>query len=220
GPDRFRDLPLWKKAAVIGGTFIVVDMVWKRMMDFCMALFMGEETIQWAGFGGIVLNSLTYDWDEKPLSERKKLIEVFKTFKENRQMIHDLVVNGSTLFMVLCLPFAAIYQRFWDADTISIDALGTKIEYMEKGIDPLSGLGECTLIAQADKKGVTFYVHGETKEYFSGAAYSKVYIPEVIVREEPYEAVLCAKKDGYALQMKRIRITEDNLRDTPISTPL
>ena len=217
--QRFRDFPLWKKAAVIGGAFIVVDLVWKRMMDFCMALFLGEETIQWAGFGGIVLNSLTYDWDEKPLSERKKLIEVFTEFKTQRQKIHDVVVKGSTIFETLCLPFAHIYQNFWEADSISIGALGTKIEYMEKGIDPLSGLGECTLIAQADKGGVAFYVHGETKKHYSGAAFSKVYIPGVIVREGSYDVVLCAEKDGYCLLMQKIRITEDNL-DARKSTPL
>lgn len=218
--QKFRDFPLWKKAAVIGGAFIVVDMVWKRMMDFCMALFMGEETIQWVGFGGIVLNALTYDWDEKPLSERRKLIEIFTTFRDNRQMIHDVVVNTSTIFETLCLPFAKIYQTFWDADTISIEALTTKIEFMEDGIDPLSGLGECTLIAQADKKGVAFYVHGETKKYYSGAAFSKVYVPGVIVRDGSYEVVLCAEKDGYVSPlMQKIRITENDL-DARKSTPL
>jgi hypothetical protein len=219
-PQKFRDMPLWKKAALIGGAFFVVDAVWKHMMNFCMALFLGEETIQWAGFGGIVLNSLTYDWDEKPLSERIKLIEVFTEFKEARETIHDAVVKGSTIFETLCLPFAHIYQNFWDADTISIDALGTKIEYMEKGIDPLSGIGECTLIAQADKKGVAFYVHGETQKYYSGGAFSKVYIPDVIVREDPYKVVLCAEKDGYVSPlMQFIRITEDDLA-AKISTPL
>ena len=220
GRNRFRDFPFWKKAATIGAVFFVADAVWKRVMDFCMALFMGEETIQWVGFGGIVLNSLTYDWDEKPLSERKKLIEVFTEFRDNRQRIHGLVTKGSILFETLCLPFAHIYRTFWDADTISIGALSTKIEYMEKGIDPLSGIGECTLIAQADKKGVAFYVLGETKKHFSGAAYSKVNVPDVIVREEPYKAVLCAEKDGYCTLMVTILITEHALSDSPISTPL
>jgi hypothetical protein len=212
GGTKFRDLPLWAKAGAIFGVFLGVSEVWKRTMDFCMALFIGEETIQWAGFGGIVLNSLTYDWNEKSLSEKKKLIQIFKDFRDKRQRIHDLVTSGVGVFETLCVVFGQIYRNFWEADSISLWALDQKIEDMEKGIDPLSGLGECTLIA-------AFYVHGETKKYYSGAAFSKVYVEDVIVRAKPYDVVMCAEKDGYCLLMQKIRITEDDL-DARKSTPL
>jgi len=218
GAPSFKKLPLWAKLSLLGFVYMGANTIWKHMMDFCMALFMGEETIQWAGFGGIVLNSMTYDWDEKPLSERKEIIATFKKFRDLRSGMHDTVTNASGVFETLCLVFGDIYKHFWEADEISIWALDQKIADMEKGIDPLSGLGECTLLAKADKQGVAFYVHGETKKYYSGAAYNVVEVPDVLVRDDEYKVVLCAEKEGYVLGIQQIRITRDDLNDK-VSTP-
>jgi endonuclease YncB( thermonuclease family)/RNase P/RNase MRP subunit p29 len=218
GAPSFKKLPLWAKLSLVGFVYMGANTIWKHMMDFCMALFMGEETIQWAGFGGIVLNSMTYDWDEKPLSERKEIIATFKKFRDLRGGMHETVTTASGIFETLCLVFGDIYRNFWEADKISIWALDQKIADMEKGIDPLSGIGECTVLASADKKGVAFYVHGETKKYHSGASYDVVKVPDVLVRDEEYKVVLCAEKDGYVLGIQQIRITRDDIGER-ISTP-
>ena len=218
GAPSFKKLPIWAKLSVLGVVYMGINSVWKHMMDFCMALFMGEETIQWAGFGGILLNSMSYDWEEKSLSERKEILETFKKFRELRGGIHDTVTNASGVFETLCLIFGKIYSNFWEADKVSLWALDQKIAYMEKGIDPFSGIGECTLLAAADKKGVAFYVHGETQKYYSGSPYDVVHVKDVLVRDEDYKVVLCAEKEGYVLGIQQIRITRDDIGEK-ISTP-
>ena len=214
GVSRFRDLPFFAKAAVFMGVFYVVNSAWKTMQDFCFALFMGEETIQWGGFGGIVLNNLLYKFNEKPLQEKKEIIKTFEEFSEKRHTIHDLVTGGSSLFESLCLVFGKIFKGFWEADAVNMWALDTTIEYLKKGINPYTGIGECSIKVRANKDGVDFWYQGSPTKWHGGKAFSWTEIKLIPVRATPEEVTVCAWKAGYSMATHIIKIFPEDVGKT------
>ena len=214
GKNRFRDLPFYGKVAVFMGAFWVVNTAWKTMQDFCFALFMGEETIQWGGFGGIILNNLLYKFNEKPLQDKKDIIKTFEEFSLNRHTIHDAVTGGSSLFEPLCLVFGDIFTRFWEADTVNMWALDTTIEYLKEGINPYTGIGECSIKVRANKDGVDFWYQGSPTKWHGGAAFSWTEIKQIPVRETPEEVTVCAWKPGYLMDTHTIKIFPEDVGKT------
>jgi PKD repeat protein len=214
GVRRFRDLPFYAKAAVFMGVFYVVNSAWKTMQDFCFALFMGEETIQWGGFGGIVLNNLLYKFNEKPLSEKKQIIKTFEKFSEKRHTIHDLVTGSSSIFESLCLVFGEIFKGFWEADAVNLWALDTTIEYLKKDINPYTGIGECSIKVRANKDGVDFWYQGSPTQWHGGKAFSWTEIKLVPVRATPEEVTILAWKPGYVMGEKTIKIFPEDVGKT------
>ena len=214
GVSRFRDLPFFAKVATFTGIFFIFYGSFKIMMDMCMALFMGEETIQWGGFGGIVLNNMLRDFKKKPLTEKKEIIKVFEDFSAKRHAIHDGVVKGSPLFEKLCLIFGDVYRRFWEADAVNLWALDTTIEYLRKDINPFTGIGECTVRARANKDGVDFWYQGSPTKWHGGRAFSWTEIKLVPVRATPEEVTICAWKAGYLMDTHIIKIFPEDVGAT------
>jgi PKD repeat protein len=235
GTPKFRGLPLWLKLSVLMGAFFTVNTAWKWLQDFCFGLFMGEETIQWGGFGGISLMRLLDGYEQQPLARRKEIIATFEEFYNKRAAIHAFVTGTpmpslgdgelkalpdlgagplTGIFEHLCILFGPYFRGFWEADKINMWALAQLIDHLNRGINPFTGIGECSIKVRANKDGVHFWYQGSQTKWYGGRAFSEVEILSVPVRDEPYICSIMAWLPGYKVAEKRITIYREDVGAT------
>ena len=228
GIPLFKDLPLWVKFSVFMGVFMTVHSVWKTMQDFCFALFMGEETLQWVGFGGIPLMTLTEGWEQKPLARKKEIIAIFEDYYNKRAAIHAFVTGNPVpalddeagqaaepdlgagpltgIFEELCILFGPYFKAFWEANRVNLWCLAQMIDDLNRGINLFTGIGECNIKVSADKDGAAFWYQGSHTKTYATSAKSWVYLYRVPVREEPYTCSIMAVAPGYVMSAQIIDI--------------
>ena len=178
----------------------------------CFGLFIAEETIQWVGFGSIPLWNLVNRWDSKTVEQRQSVISDLKWFLDARRKMHDTI--GLTLVpLTIACPFMApLYYKFHQADSVNIEAYSRTIEYLEKDINPLTGLGICRIPIKSNLSGVDVYIDGLPT---GKKAYPYVqYIENVPVKETEYDIAIVGTKSGYLPDTQMITIYPTDIGKT------
>ena len=178
----------------------------------CFGLFIAEETIQWVGFGSIPLWNLVNRWDSKTVEQRQSVISDLKWFLDARRKMHDTI--GLTLIpLTIACPFMApLYYKFHQADAVNIEAYSRTIEYLEKDINPQTGLGICRIPVKSNLSGVDVYMDGMPT---GKKAYPYVqYIENVPVKETEYEIAIVGTKSGYLPDTQMITIYPTDIGKT------
>jgi len=186
--------------------FIIVTSVFYGISHLaCFALFIYEESLQVLSFTTKPYWDLHWGWEKLPLEDRLAIIKDMEDNLQMRRDFRDSLITQYHIATVVCPFMRDPYLKFIYAIDKSIEEWEKAIEHLKKFVNPVTGVGTCTLSVKCNVDGVHILLDGNPTGKIAGRYPCKIY--DVPVRGEEYELSVVGVKEDYLPAATTVKIT-------------